>query len=172
MSEGFRLTLPAELAEEVVKRMTMFRFRARVDFGLAETLPEDLDGERNSQSFERDELLAGIPEIRREQSEKYTPHMLNLDLLGAVSLDKGCYTGQEIVARTHYRGMSKRRLLRFESQAPIKPGSKVAEGEREIGEVLNAIGTDLLAVVPADCTDAGLSVGGVPIRHVPLPYFD
>ena len=47
------------------------------------------------------------------QSENYTPHMLNLDLLGAISFDKGCYTGQEIIARTQFLGNSKRRLMRY-----------------------------------------------------------
>lgn len=170
----FRLALPEPLAEPVVNRLTMFRFRAKVgfmivplaaaDLGLDSALDDGLDGWRRSN------LERGIPEIGPEQTEKFTPHMLNLDLLGAVSFDKGCYTGQEVVARTHYRGASRRRLLRFEATSPVEPGTKVAHAGRDIGEVLNAIGTDLLAVVPVDSPASGLSAGGVGLRKIALPY--
>ena len=96
--------------------------------------------------------------------------MLNLDLLGAVSFDKGCYPGQEIVARTHYRGASRRRTHRFESGQALSPGDKISDGERDIGEVLNAIGTDLLAVIPSEKAESPLSVNGVELRHIPLDY--
>jgi folate-binding protein YgfZ len=158
---GFALTLPTELADDVVKRLTMFRFRSKVDFELQPSSDEDhlLENLRN-----------GVAEVWQAQSEKFTPHMLNLDLIDAVDFDKGCYTGQEIVARTHYRGASKRRCLRFESAEPVLPGDKVSDGNRDVGEVLNAIGTDLLAVVPVDIADSGLTVNGTALLHLPLPY--
>jgi len=104
------------------------------------------------------------------QSEQFTPHMLNLDLLGAVSVDKGCYPGQEIVARTHFRGTTKRRCLRFESAEPVSPGDKVSAGDHDIGEVINAIGKDLLAVVPVDKADDPLNSNGIALLHLSLPY--
>ncbi|MCK5324399.1 MAG: hypothetical protein KAJ57_00240, partial [Woeseiaceae bacterium] len=88
----------------------------------------------------------------------------------AISLDKGCYPGQEIVARTHYRGATKRRTHRFASAEPVSPGDKVSDGERDIGEVLNAIGTDLLAVIPTDKANDPLSIGDVSLTHIPLEY--
>jgi folate-binding Fe-S cluster repair protein YgfZ len=97
--------------------------------------------------------------------------MLNLDLLEAVSFDKGCYPGQEIVARTHYRGATKRRTHRFTSTEPVAPGDKVSDGERDIGEVLNAIGNDLLAVIPSDKADDALAVNGIDLTHIRLEYF-
>ena len=96
--------------------------------------------------------------------------MLNLDLLDAISMDKGCYPGQEVVARTHYRGATKRRTHRFESAAPVKAGDKVSDGDRDIGEVLNAAGNDLLAVIPSAKADDALSVGDVSLTHIPLEY--
>jgi len=117
-----------------------------------------------------DQLRAGMPEIYGAQSEQFTPHMLNLDLLGAVSLEKGCYTGQEIIARTHFRGATKRRLHRFESAEPVSPGDKVSADDRNIGEVVNAIGRDLLAVVPVDKADAKLTVGKIALTHIPLAH--
>lgn len=158
---GFGLSAPAETAEDVVKRLTVFRFRSKVDFDIvadAGTVdPEFL-------------VHNGYPFIGRAQSEKFTAHMLNLDLLDAISLDKGCYTGQEVIARTYYKGATKRRTLRFESEAPLAPGDKVSEGERDVGDVLNVAGTDLLAVVPIDKADAPLTANGIKLTHIPLPY--
>jgi folate-binding protein YgfZ len=167
---GYVLTLPGELAESVMKRLTMFRFRSRVDLEAAAASPNDLGITGSTEDWLLDNLRAGIPEIWQAQSEQFTPHMLNLDLIGAVSFDKGCYPGQEIVARTHYRGTSKRRSHRFESRQPVAAGDKVSDDERDIGEVLNAIGCDLLAVIPSARADDGLSVNGVELGHVPLAY--
>ena len=161
--EGFSLRLPAELADDVLKRLTMFRFRSKVDFELQTSADESHLPER---------LRDGVAEIWQAQSEKFTPHMLNLDLIGAIDFEKGCYTGQEIVARTHYRGASKRRCLRFESTKPVSPGDKVSDGDRDVGEVLNATGNDLLAVVPVDKADNGLTVAGASLVHLPLPYMN
>jgi folate-binding protein YgfZ len=168
--DGYTLVLPAELAETVLKRLTLFRFRSRVDLEPAAASPDDLGIAGDSEDWLLDNLLSGIPEVWQAQSEEFTPHMLNLDLVGAVSFDKGCYPGQEIVARTHYRGASRRRTHRFESAQPLSAGDKVSDGERDIGEVVNAIGTDLLAVVPSEKAGETLSANGVEIRHIPLPY--
>jgi folate-binding protein YgfZ len=160
---GFGLSSPAETAESVVQRLTMFRFRSKVEFNIIDdgvtVEPADL-------------IRDGYPFIGAEQSEQFTPHMLNLDLLDAVSFDKGCYTGQEIVARTHYKGATKRRTLRFESETPVAAGDKVSLDGRDIGEVLNASGNDLLAVVPVSSVDGLLSVHDSGLTLVSLPYLD
>ncbi|NOT85033.1 MAG: folate-binding protein YgfZ [Methylococcaceae bacterium] len=57
------------------------------------------------------DIQAGIPWLRANTSEEYIPQMLNLDQLGGISFNKGCYTGQEIVARTHYLGKAKRAMF-------------------------------------------------------------
>jgi folate-binding protein YgfZ len=165
---GYVLLLPAELADAVLKRLTLFRFRSKVTFEPAQASPADLGIEGDTGDWLLGNLKAGRPEIWQAQSEEFTPHMLNLDLLGAVSFDKGCYPGQEIVARTHYRGTSKRRTHRFRSAQPVAPGARVSDGERDIGAVLNAIGTDLLAVIPSEKANDALSAGGVELEHVAL----
>ena len=111
---GYALSAPADLAEDIVQRLTVFRFRSKVEFAI-----DAADATVDAQFL----ITNGYPFIGRAQSEQFTPHMLNLDLLGAICMDKGCYTGQEIVARTHYRGKTKRRCLRFESAAPVAPAS-------------------------------------------------
>jgi len=161
VEEGYGLSAPAETAAAIAERLTMFRFRSKVNFAIVD------EGQTVDPAFL---VENGYPHIGVEQTEQFTPHMLNLDLLGAISFDKGCYTGQEIVARTHYKGASKRRTLRFESESPVAAGGKVSDGERDIGEVLNVAGTDLLAVVPLDKADSPLTVNGVKLTHHPLPY--
>ena len=67
------------------------------------------------------DLLSGLPWLTTETSEEFIPQMLNLDQLGGISYDKGCYTGQEIVARTHYLGKTKRALFLAECYSTTIP---------------------------------------------------
>ena len=106
-------------------------------------------------------VRAGLAEISYENTEKYTPHMLNLDRLGAISFDKGCYTGQEVVARTENLGESKRRLLRYRCDATdVVIGDKLSDGERDVGTVVNVRDAELLAVTPVAMHDRPLSING------------
>ncbi|MEX2122522.1 MAG: hypothetical protein WD795_01425 [Woeseia sp.] len=114
---------------------------------------------------------AGIPLIRAATSEKYTPHMLNLDCLGAISFSKGCYTGQEVVARTQHLGSSKRRLMHFQTNsASAAVGDKLQLEGRDVGDVINVIGGQLLAVVPVELHGQTLQVHGTLASPVALPY--
>ena len=161
IESGFALSAPAETAADIVERLTGFRFRSKIEFTVVN------DGIPVDPAFL---IQNGYPFIGTEQSELFTPHMLNLDLLDTISFDKGCYTGQEIVARTHYKGATKRRTLRFTSESPVAAGDTVSDGTRDIGAVLNASGTDLLAVVPVDKADAALTVNGIKLTNLSLPY--
>ncbi len=102
------------------------------------------------------EIRSGMPWVAQGTSEAFLPQMLNLDLLGAISFDKGCYTGQEIIARTHYRGQVKRRTYRasISSDIPLEPGDKLLCHNETAGTVLNTAssqeGQELLAVVRCD----------------------
>ena len=114
---------------------------------------------------------AGIPTITTATTERYTPHMLNLDRLGAVSFDKGCYTGQEIVARTQHRGHTKRRLAHYRLEAgEPSTGDPLMHENREVGTVLNTAGPDLLAIAPTELHEQPLAVNGQRASPVPLPY--
>ena len=116
-------------------------------------------------------IRAGIPEILSNQSENYTPHMLNLDLLGAISFDKVCYTGQEIIARTQFLGISKRRLMRYRIGETVAAcGDKISDGQRNVGEVLNVSGNNLLAVTPVELHDKILLITDMEVIPAPLPY--
>ena len=161
VESGFGLSASSEIAADIVKRLSIFRFRAKVDIEIVD------DGTTVDAEFL---IQHGYPFISTLQMDKFTPHMLNLDLLDAISYDKGCYTGQEIVARTHYKGATKRRMQRFNSERPVNAGDKVSLEGRDIGEVLNSTGTDLLAVVPVEKSNEALTVGDIAIEFVPLPY--
>ncbi|HSJ95975.1 MAG TPA: folate-binding protein, partial [Myxococcota bacterium] len=85
-------------------------------------------------------IQAGIPTIVAATQEAFVPQMANLDLVGALSFRKGCYPGQEIVARTQYRGILKRRMALAHADAEVAPGDAVysaAFGEQAAGEVAN-----------------------------------
>lgn len=90
------------------------------------------------------DLLSGIPWVTMASSEEFIPQMLNLDKLGGISFNKGCYTGQEIVARTHYLGKSKREMFLAEcltTSLPVPNSSIVNRNSEEqavVGKVLLA----------------------------------
>jgi folate-binding protein YgfZ len=92
-----------------------------------------------------EEIRAGRPLVTAATQDQFVPQMLNLEKIGGVDFQKGCYPGQEIVARAQYRGEVKRRLkhLRAPAGTELKPGQ-----EFEGGVVVDAAGGEVLAVVP------------------------
>ena len=130
------------------------------------------------------EIRNGLPLITSATQEQFVPQMANMDLIGAVNFQKGCYPGQEIVARTHYLGQIKRRMIlaHVAAEAMPQPGdelfSSAIEGQAS-GMVVNAQaapdgGYDLLAVIQtASLTEATLHfrcTDGPALRIHPLPY--
>ena len=93
------------------------------------------------------DLRAGIPRLPASQQDKWTPQQLSLDRLDAYSVKKGCYPGQEIVARTHFLGKAKRKLVLLETPTPLEPGAEVHDSENAAGIVVSAAGNLVLAVI-------------------------
>ena len=91
------------------------------------------------------EIRAGRPLITGATQDQFVPQMVNLEKLGGIDWQKGCYPGQEIVARAQYRGQVKRRMvhLRAPAGAELRPGQ-----EFEGGVVVDRAGDELLAVMP------------------------
>ena len=130
------------------------------------------------------DIRAGIPVITPATQEEFVPQMANLDLIGGVSLTKGCYPGQEIVARMHYRGTLKQRmyLANIGDRARPQPGDKLyspATGEQSCGMIVNAARSpdgvyDALAVMQIATAERGevrwKSPGGPALKFLPLPY--
>lgn len=192
--QDFLLALPADLAEGIVQRLTMFKLRSKVDIKLADELfavgivntQTDIGPESDWQGVETDEGLlfrqggepvrflliadqsgveniaarldqdwqlaseslwqllnieAGLPMVFADSKEAFTPQQINLDLAGGVSFKKGCYPGQEVVARLHYLGSPSRRLFLgqiHDTQLPdVNTAVIDAEGET-LGHVVQA----------------------------------
>jgi len=120
-------------------------------------------------------VRAGIPRLGAALQDLFVPQMLNLERIGAISFDKGCYPGQEIVARSQYLGQIKRRLTRLHVEhGPARVGQPIVRGDGSMaGTVVTAApapggGWDLLAVVITDALEAvGLRLDGAhgdPVR--------
>jgi tRNA-modifying protein YgfZ len=85
-------------------------------------------------------IAAGEPQVYAATSEEFVAQMLNLDVLNGISFEKGCYTGQEVIARAHFRGRVKRRMQRFLSEAPahLKPADSVKLADGRAAQVVEA----------------------------------
>jgi folate-binding protein YgfZ len=131
------------------------------------------------------DIEAGLPEVVSATAEEFLPQMLNLDLLGGIGFQKGCYTGQEIVTRTHYLGQVKRRMLRLRclGEAEPVPGTllyDLSDAEpKNVGQVVMAAPEaqaryQLLAVIGLDhARSENLRVfrpDGPKVERLPLPY--
>ena len=151
--EDFYVSFPADLEEVVAKRLNMFKMMSDVtitevsngiiqlgvidevfdnSFKLNDqqsiALVDNVDGINlsNSEIWEQACIESGLPEVYLNTSEQFVPQLLNLDIdeVG-VSFTKGCYPGQEVVARLHYLGKSKRRLRTFECEGDIVVGDEL-----------------------------------------------
>ncbi|WP_435103784.1 CAF17-like 4Fe-4S cluster assembly/insertion protein YgfZ [Arhodomonas sp. AD133] len=124
------------------------------------------------------DIRAGLPEVVTETRERFVPQMVNLEPLGGLSYEKGCYPGQEVVARMHYLGQLKRRLYRLHGAGdPPAAGTRVSAGDKEAGELVSSApcGPDVfeaLAVLRIDTADSGtpLTVNDRNLEIAPLPY--
>ena len=109
------------------------------------------------------EIQSGIPDVTLKTQEQFVPQMLNLDILNGINFKKGCYTGQEIVARTHYLGSVKRRtyLASIQSASAPQAGDKVLDAtQNEVGQIVRSApnlagGFDVLAEMRIDAQQAG-----------------
>ena len=123
--QAIELWMPDTLVDTVARRLRMFVLRSKVLIEPSAHRSADLT------ATTRDRLAliqAGVPVVYPETQDRWVAQMANLDLIGGISFDKGCYTGQEIVARLHYLGNLKKRmfLLRGTGAAP-EPGMGIRE---------------------------------------------
>lgn len=129
------------------------------------------------------EIQAGIPDVELKTQGQFVPQMLNLDILNGINFKKGCYTGQEIVARTHYLGSVKRRTylaeITAESQSDTTPqaGDKVLDATKnEVGQIVRvapntANGFDALIELRIEAKEAGnMACNDAAITLKDLPY--
>ena len=161
----------------------LFHIQDLLDVSTAEAAPVDTLSERLS--FQQLCVELGVAVISAPLSEMFIPQSVNLDLVGGVSFQKGCYPGQEVVARVRYRGKPKQRMIRAVTEQPRHPdpGSAVlctsgASGRNGVvvcaGATQNPGQIQLLASVPVTAIMKSdpqeLLWGEAPLSICPLPY--
>ncbi len=126
-------------------------------------------------------IRAGLASVSAELSEQFVPQMLNLQATGAISFSKGCYTGQEVVARMQYLGKLKRRTYIVEAASPTPPpaGTEIATIHGKlVGTVINAAASDasnfsMLAVLRETALaqdELVIAEQTIPVKISALPY--
>jgi folate-binding protein YgfZ len=171
-----------------VTRLPIDRYLVVVDAAHADATRAALSTSLAAQpevSWSALDVEAGIPVLTRETQEQYVPQMVNLDLIGGVSYTKGCYPGQEIVARMHYLGRLKQRMYRVRLGGDAIPqiGDLLYSAEfgpdQSSGTILTAApasrgGHEALAVIQKSSASTATlhwrSLDGPAIEILPLPY--
>jgi folate-binding protein YgfZ len=128
------------------------------------------------------EVLSGVPRIVAATVDQFVPQMVNLELVGGVNFQKGCYPGQEVVARSQYRGTLKRRAQVLLGDSPLRPGQEIyhpADPEQPAGQVvlagalpgLGAVALAELKLAAADGQPLHAGEAGGPVLQLgALPY--
>ena len=198
-ADGDRLLLDMEAAQrdDLAKRLTRFRLRARVAVapepmdvyvawdgapelpGLAAPDPRLLEAgwrvlghglatNADADAYDRHRLQLGLPDGSRDmEAEKSVLLEAGFDELDGVSWSKGCYMGQELTARTKYRGLLKRRLVPVSAATVLPPpGTPVISGGAEVGVLRSSNGQVGLALMRLDALEHG-EADGVPIQVHP-----
>ena len=193
--EEVRLLLPEPLAQPVLQRLQRYRLRARCTLAASaveiagdqteptsatearrwqhagfcwrvQVLPAGHGGAPLPAALWDQQVALGIPWLLPTTSERFLPQMLGFDRLHAFSLRKGCYPGQEVIARTHYLGRSKRRLARVRTAgaALATAGSELAAGDNQAAAgtlvALDSRGNGLAVVLEAASAGGLLCTSG------------
>lgn len=124
------------------------------------------------------EVASGIATLSLPVQEQFVPQMLNYESVGGVNFKKGCYPGQEVVARSQFRGTLKRRAYIAHAEQALAVGAEVfaaSDAEQPVGMVVQcaaapAGGFDAIVSLQIASTEEALNVGGVALALQPLPY--
>lgn len=181
--------LPTPMVTPLHERLRKYLLRSKVKItDASDRLPQlSAAGElatltqANANEWRLAQIAAGRPQIYPETTELFVAQMLNLDLIDAISFEKGCYTGQEIVARAHYRGQVKRRMLRYRTVAPggLRRGETVRIDAGRTGRIVELATLpdgrcEFLAVVPLASAESAMqdapAAEQTAVESLPLPY--
>jgi tRNA-modifying protein YgfZ len=177
-ADAFELRLPQDLLDPVSRRLRMFVLRSKVVLTPSAAASA---GAAVAQADRRALIEAGVPVVVPATQDHWVAQMANLDRIGGISFDKGCYTGQEVVARLHYLGNLKKRMFRVQgSGAPPAPGTPIHEGlgdGQSVGDIVDAVDSGggrfvasaVLQIAHAE--SSGLRVADAPLdRPAAYPY--
>lgn len=136
-----------------------------------------VDTREADQRWRRADVAAGWPQVYAATQGAFIPAQLNLDVLGAVAEDKGCYIGQEVVARARRSGVASRMFRYHAACVAPAPGTPVLSAGSEVGKLVDAVpsdgGCELLAVIELEALDGALQLANeasTPLLAAPLPY--
>ncbi len=124
------------------------------------------------------EVRSGVATLTAPVVDAFVPQMLNYESIGGVNFKKGCYPGQEVVARSQFRGTLKRRAYLAHAPSALAVGAEVFapdDAEQPVGTVVQAAaapggGVDALVALQVAAAGGALHAGGVPLTLLPLPY--
>jgi folate-binding protein YgfZ len=138
------------------------------DAGWRILAPMALPTNADAAEWDAHRVALGLPNGSRDlEAEKTVLLEAGFDELGGVSWTKGCYMGQELTARTKYRGLVKRRLLPVSASVELVPGAAITSGEQDVGTVRSVAGDRALAVLRLDSLDRTLASGGATLTPLP-----
>lgn len=126
-------------------------------------------------AWHRADIAAGLPRLEARTEGEFVAQMLNLDVLEAISFKKGCYTGQEVIARAHFRGRVKRRLQRFQvnlsagEAAPV-PGQSLTLSDGRSATVVDVVNAATDETPQWQCLAVTTYAGPALPEALPLPY--
>tara|TARA_X000001036_G_scaffold285768_1_gene265515 strand:- start:1198 stop:1986 length:789 start_codon:yes stop_codon:yes gene_type:complete len=165
----------AIFSKDIVNDQELFKMLANDPkrmLAVGDKVPESIENFITSEEWIEHDIKEMIPIINKESSEKFIPQMLNLDILNAVSFSKGCYTGQEVVARVQHRGKIKQRMFKIkaDSQNLITAGSEIHHGSKKVGNVVISKSIDnssiCLAVINSADSKSQLNIGDTEINLI------
>ena len=144
--EDYLLILPETMQEITRNHLQKYAVFSKVMITRDDN--EGVSGDVGGEEWREAAIAKGVVILQPKTSLLFTPQMINLQKLGGVSFTKGCYVGQEIIARTEHLGTLKRHLRAITLKTPLEPGDplKNAAGE-EIGVIADAVGLQALAVI-------------------------
>jgi tRNA-modifying protein YgfZ len=189
--QGYLLDCVLSQQEALAKRLTFYKLRAKVAIATTDkrqalavlegTMPNAISdprtpamgqrlydgpgtGEDGNGAYHRQRIALGLAEGGQDfESGEIFPHEANFDQIGAISFQKGCFVGQEVVSRIEHRGTARSRILpcRVEGALPAK-GSEISAGGKVIGRACSGVGDRLLALLRLDRLEEARG-GGLPV---------
>ncbi len=183
-SQDIYLVLSKDIAAATLKRLSMFVMRAKLTLTTADDMLPELYTQHGLAAWSEREVERGVSRITAPLVDLFVPQMLNYESIGGVSFKKGCYPGQEVVARSQFRGAIKRRTYLVDasqsisdkaSQPAIVVGQEVyaLQADESVGVVVQTAGDQALICIQTSSADADLRIGakdGLALNILPLPY--
>jgi len=180
------LVLSKDIGAATLKRLSMFVLRAKVKLEDASQMLPELFATYGLAAWSEHEVTRGVARITQPLVDLFVPQMLNYESIGGVSFKKGCYPGQEVVARSQFRGAIKRRTylvnapkaMHDQDLMPIGGEIFASDSEEGVGvlvqtQVSKSAGIDALICIQTSSAEADLRVGskdGLALVMCALPY--